>query len=386
MHQSGFLNSGLACLALAWVHSPASAQLRPETPGAVMKLPASYPDHWLFVHDLVDFQMLNERVILFDADDGRYVGQVNSALLAQFKVSRTRSELYVVETFYSRGTRGERTDVVTLYNKETLAPFGEIVLPGGKRMITPPEDYLAELTNDERFLLVVNFTPASSVTVVDLVNRKVVNEVPIAGCSMVYATGARGFSSLCSDGRMMTLLLDRAGQVSRSARSEPLFKVEEDPLFEKAAIVDGVAYFPSFKGRMLPIDLNGDTPVRRKSWSLLDEKDAASGYRPGGWQLIGQHARRHELYVLMHGKGFNGSHKDPGREVWVFDAQSKRRMRRITLREPATSLKVTSDDAPLLAVTGPDTEIDIYQASTGEFKRRITDMGITPSVFHVVRE
>jgi methylamine dehydrogenase heavy chain len=376
----------LLCLSFACLAQPAVAQLPAEPLGKVVTLPPTYPDHWVFVHDIVNFQMLNERVILFDADTRRYVGQINSASLAQFIVSRKRPEIYVAETYYKRGTRGERTDVVTIYDKLTLAPIDEIVLPGAKRIITAPADHLAELIADEKFLLVLNFTPASSVTVIDLEKRAVVNEIELAGCSMIYATGEWGFSSLCSDGRLITNTLNADGRQIRTWRSEPLFKVEEDPLFEKAAVIDGIAFFPSFKGRIQPIDLNEDTPIVHESWSLLEAEDISAGYRPGGWQLIGQHGDDEEIYILMHAGGFDGSHKDAGREVWLFDVNSKRRVRRITLQEPANSLKVTSDGNPLLLVANHKYQIDVYSARTGVFKHQITEMGFSPQVFYDARE
>ena len=50
----------------------------------------------------------------------------------------------------------------------------------------------ARLTDDDRFLLIYNYTPAQSVTVVDVPARKFVGEVDIAGCALVYPTGPRG--------------------------------------------------------------------------------------------------------------------------------------------------------------------------------------------------
>ena len=51
----------------------------------------------------------------------------------------------------------------------------------------------SELTDDERFLLIYNFNPAQSVTVVDTKTRKFVGEIETAGCALVYPTGPRSF-------------------------------------------------------------------------------------------------------------------------------------------------------------------------------------------------
>ena len=82
--------------------------------------------------------------------------------------SARRSELYVAETYYTRGTLGERTDVLTIYEKENLLPIAEVVLPGKKRALMLPHKGQVQLTNNEQFALIFNFTPAASVTVVDI--------------------------------------------------------------------------------------------------------------------------------------------------------------------------------------------------------------------------
>lgn len=358
------------------------AELPVEPIPNVVVLPSVYPDRWVFAHDIVHGHFLNERVILFDADTGQYIGQINASSLAQFKVGKTRSEIYVAETFYSRGTRGERTDVVTIYDKSTLAPTDEILLPGGKRIITPPMDNLAEFTRDEQFLLILNFTPAASVSVVDLDKRQVVNEIQLPGCSLIYATGKRGFSSICSDGAMITYTLNVAGQVTRTSKSDPFINIDDDPLFEKPALINGTAYFPSFKGSMQPIDFRHKTPKFGEVWNLVTGKDNEANYRPGGWQLMSQHEGDDEIYVLMHKDGFNGSQKDVGGEVWVFDPARQRRTRRIALKNPGISIKITTDKEPLMLVVNEASHIDIYEAHSGLFKHQISGLGQSPFLFY----
>ena len=80
--------------------------------------------------------------------------------------------IYSPETYFSRGTRGVRTDVVTLYDAGTLEAVGEIPIPP-KRSSNLPMIANAVLTDDERFLLIYNFNPGQSVTVVDTKTREV---------------------------------------------------------------------------------------------------------------------------------------------------------------------------------------------------------------------
>jgi methylamine dehydrogenase heavy chain len=72
---------------------------------------------------------------------------------------------------------------------------------------------------DGRWLLVQNATPASSVTVVDLKNRRTAAELPTPGCWGVipWPQDASRFSTVCGDGSLATLALDEAGQARRAA-------------------------------------------------------------------------------------------------------------------------------------------------------------------------
>src|SRR5690606_12112274 len=143
-----------------------------------------------------------------------------------------------------------------------------------------------QLTDGEKKMLVFNFTPAASVTVVDMVGRVVLNEINIPGCSLVYPTGKSGFTTFCADGGMATFALDDAGKVASEHRTKPFQNIDDDPLFMKTVAVGKTNYFVSFKGRVQPIDFSGDKPKVGKAWSLVNKEDAAANWRPGGWQIL----------------------------------------------------------------------------------------------------
>ncbi len=358
-------------LVASLLYAPLVFGFSPEKTGRVEQLPASYPDHWVIAHDVAFFHMLEGKMMVLDAAaetaHQQFKGMVGSSFIGQFAQSTLRSEMYIAETFYSRGVRGTRTDVVTIYDKATLAPVDEIILPGGKRSSTMPEKQALQLIDGDRMLLVFNLFPATSVTVVDIVARKVLNEVPTPGCALIYPTGKRGFSSLCSNNRFFSVSLDESGKVIERYRGEPFFDSNEDPLFEKPVFFDGVAHFPSFAGLVYPVDLRKEQPAVGEPWSLLGEGD--QGWRPGGWQLNA--ANGSSLYILMHPDGRNGSHKDGGPEVWVFDLKSHARKARIELKNWGVSLMVTPDKEPLMVVTNAEMALDVYSAESGEFLRTL---------------
>ena len=366
--------------------APAAAQVNPDPLGKTFELPAVYPASWIIAQDASFFHPNDGKFIVLDASDdrqhARYKGMFNGSFVAQLALAETRPEIYVVETFHSRGHRGVRTDVLTFYDKRTLAPAGEVVLPP-KRALVLPIRHAVQLVDNERLAVIFNLTPATSVSVVDVQQREFLGEIPIPGCSMVYPTGARGFSSLCADGGMLTTHLDEAGMLASSERTAPFFDVDADALFEKPAIRQGIAWFPTFLGNVVAIDLSGDRPQVEPPWSLTEGEEG--GWRPGGSQPTAMDSTG-RLYVLMHPGGTEGTHKDPGVEVWVFDPARKARLARLPLRLPAISIEVTRGNAPLLVATNINMNIDVYGAQDGEFQRTLTDFGQeTPLALHGAR-
>ena len=100
------------------------------------------------------------------------------------------------------GPAASRTDVLTIYDRATLAPVHEIILddPKLKRAEILVSKFVISLIDNERFLLFYSFTPGTFVTVIDLEKREVVNGVPLPTCAGIFPTGERGFSSLCGNG------------------------------------------------------------------------------------------------------------------------------------------------------------------------------------------
>ena len=374
----------LLIVLLLWA-SAALAELQPEPTGISETLPESWPASWIIAADAAFFHMSDGKFIVLDAaaDNpyARFKGFFNGGFIANFAQARTRPEIYIAETFRSRGLRGERTDVLTIIDKRSLAPVGEVIIPP-KRSSNMPTAYNVQLVDDEKIALVYNFTPAQSISVVDVVARKFLAEIPTPGCALAFPMAGRAFASICSDASIMAVRLGADGQQLSSSRTRPFFDVENDPLMEKPALHDGVAYFPSFLGHVYPVDLNGTTPVVGEPWSLVGDEER--GWRPGGLQLAASDASG-RLYFLMHPDGAEGSHKDPGVEVWVFDSKSGRRLNRIALELPALSINVTRDEK-LLVATNVNLEIDVYDLASGEHQRTIGNFGQeTPLTLWVAR-
>jgi methylamine dehydrogenase heavy chain len=64
------------------------------------------------------------------------------------------------------------------------------------------------------------------------------------------------------------------------------------------------------------------------------------------------------------------THKQNGTEVWVLDISTRTLLRRISLEEPARSISVSQDNAPLLYASGADGDFTVIDANTGEKLRQ----------------
>ena len=360
--------------------------LQPEPVMQVATLPEDYPKSWLFAHDANFHSLIAGRIEIMDAaaETKEYKGALGAAQFASFIESSALPELYVAETFYARGTRGQRTDVVTVYDKSTLMKTSEIVLPGNKRMQAVTNKHTLRLIDDDRFLLVFNFTPASSVTIIDTQSKKILSELNVPGCTMIYPNGPRGFSSLCGNGSMVSIQFDVEGNEISRIQTAPFFDVDKDPVFDKPAYIDDVAYFVSYLGNIMPVDMSKAKPKVLDKWSLLNADEGSQNWRPSGWQIATGADR--ELYVIMGPDGFDGSHKSGAERIWVYSLKSKKKIREIKAETAALSLELLNTKPRLLAVTNVNMGLDIYDTK-GSLQRSMTVGDVAmPFVLHGVRQ
>ena len=386
---------------------PTHGELPAEPIGRVETLPATLGPHWVWASDPV-----LERIALVDLDRGDMLGTVDGGWGFTVGVfPEGRPEIYVPGTYYSRGSRGVRTDVVTFYDAHTLAPNGEVVLPPKRASNVLPSANNA-LSGNERFLAVFNMTPATSLSIVDVVKRAFVTEIPTPGCALVYTAGPRRFAMLCGDGALLLVSLDETGRLASKRRTERFFDPATDPVTEKAARWGTSWVFVSFEGLAYRVDFSETEPVFETPWSLVSEADREATWKPGGSQHLAVHEASNRLYSVMH-RGGRDTHKQPGTEIWVYDLESHERLQRIALRGPGLTvmgvsmafgedwiwpfsrlydwgvgllteelgvsiIAVTQDERPLLATTAPYTGgIGVYDALSGEPLRRVISGNFT---------
>jgi methylamine dehydrogenase heavy chain len=407
------MRRSMALLLLALgIEAPALAEVPIEQPGRVETLPAPLPDQWFLVGD-----PLMRRLALIDRDGGMR-GMVSSGYgIPQALIPTRRAELYVPDTYYSRATRGERTDVLTIYDVVSLAPVAEVLVPPKRAMNAAPL-VNAALSDDDRFAAIFNMTPATSVSVVDLTARTFTGEIETPGCSLVYGAGPRRFAMLCMDGALLLVRLDEDGRELGKERSRPFFDPETDPVLEKAVRWRDLWLFVSFQGQVHGVDVSGEEPQFAPTWPLVTDRDA--GWRVGGSQPLAVHQKTGRLYALMH-EGGEDTHKDPGSEVWVYDLSRRERLERIELETPGftylgapiasdpgwiwpfsrlsdwllsamptvgvDSIQVTQDASPRLLATGMFSgAVATYDGLSGAFEGRVYSGNLANAVLQTLPE
>ncbi len=349
----------------------AIAQAPPAEGTSVRQLPKPSP-HWGFFYSLAALGSFSpSTVTIIDGDARNVLGTLDGGLGSGFAAAPDHHEYYLADTFYSRGSRGDRTDVVTFYDGKTLNPTGEVVIPA-KRQLSAQDNITTAVTPDGRMLLVANMTPATTATVVDIKARKALGEIEMTGCTEILVTGNRQFVSLCGDGSMMTTDFDDSAKVTSQKRMpQPFFDPDKDPVYAIPAVIGTRAYFLSYGGTVYPVDLSTNPATAAKPWPLLTPAESAKQWKPGGVQQLAVNRARGQIYVLMH-QGGDWSHKEPGRDVWVYDVRTHRRVRTIALERPVDAIMTTQDAKPLLFAqmqTVPPISlgyVQVYSASSGK--------------------
>lgn len=354
--------AALALVMTALVVSSAWGQAQTEPKGPVTIGPPQA--HQIVVHKLSLFDEMLGSAMVYDLDKQKFLGQVTTGFIAPASLSPDGKTLYTADAYFARGVRGERTDVLTAWNMETLEVRFEVEIPP-KRMVMLPERWGMSLSDDGRFAYVYNFTPASSISVVDLKKQEFVGEIATAGCFLAYPTGDRSFAVLCGDGTLQDIRIDDAGQVVERSRTR-FFDPNEVEMYTRAARSGDSYYFLTVDGHIQPIDVSGDEIKVGERWSLFTDEQRKAGWGVGGWQLMAIAPELNRLYVLVMPDWKRWKWEFPSTVVWAYDLDSHEKVGQFESPVPIISLHATKDDDPLLVGGTVAGTLEVFDLGTGE--------------------
>ena len=316
---------------------------------------------------------------IFDGESGKMKGMVETRRLADMAIDPAGKYYYVAETIWSKGDRGTRQDMVTVYDSKTLDLVTEIPMPGRLLIGSRKNNFI--ISDDGKTAYVYDFSPTSGVNIVDLPKRKLVTAIELPGCASLMPNPGVGFSALCSDGSLATVAIKGTkGDITHTAS---FFDATNDPIFDNFAYdrLKKETTFLTYTGQIYTAKISA-TPTVSAPFSI----QAAAGIRvgetkplelnwyPGGRQPMALHRASGMLFVLMH-MGEYWSHKASGSEVWQVDVAAKKVVKRFSLKEPMNNIEVSQTEKPLLYMNGEKGEVQVLDVATGEEKHKIEKAG-----------
>ncbi len=304
---------------------------------------------------------------IFSAETGEMFGTLSlSSRTPAVAPYLPRGEFYAAESYYSRGVRGDRTDIVAIYDYANLNPVAEVEIPNHMARLGV-RNHLGLLGNG-RHLAVLNMNPGYSVSIVDVVDRLFVYEISTPGCAIILPVAENDFLLVCGDGTLQLVQLDISGFEQNRVRSEVFFSVQDDAVFDRTARTNDGWLLITHAGVIFEVGADGGGINIGDGWSIVGEDE--SGWRPGGFEFLDVHRDNGLLYVAMH-EGPVDTHHDAGEEVWVVDLETRRRVHRLELEDSAYHVTVTQESAPKLIVGTDSGGTEIYNALTFAHERSI---------------
>lgn len=376
--------AALAALSVAATQAQAAPPLQTEISDVATLAPNS-------AHRFFTGGFRAQSFTIFDGDNGKMEGNIPAGYVANLALAPDNSQFYVSETYWTHGARGQRQDLLSIYDAKTLNLVNEIVLPG-RALVSKVQNFDLNASGSRAYVYIL--LPVASVVWVDLKKQVVGGTVEIPGCALIFPWGENGFSSLCADGSLATVTIPESGP-AKVTHTKPFFDAANDPIFDNSFVdrATGKAIFLSYTGLVYEAALGVDTVVQ-KPWSIQKAAGfpvAGTGvqelaWRPGGSQLAAYHKASGKLFVLMH-PGNYWTHAQGGTEIWALDTKAHTLLSRFPLQPVPTSgladdrppyyedMGVSQDAKPVLYLLNPPGGDVVLDAATGEQLRKIEFAG-----------
>lgn len=339
-----------AALALPLALSFASATLAEDfVPEVVTTKPAIDPGANVFVSEQ---QWIGAgSIAVFNQETLKLQEQLPVGAMGLMAITPDGKTAYAVSSYMKRITYGANEMALTSYDVTTGVIGPEVILPP-KAAMALGYAMLLRFSPDQKFMLVQNATPASSVTVVDLASGAVTQELPTPGCWGIYpALSGSKFSTICGDGTFASYTLSEDGASAEKTVSAPVFDADADPIFVQDARLGDTLYFATYKGKLIGLSDAGDVIEK------VSETDIVAGvegnWAPGGYGMMAAAAGKGALFISMHPDAKDGSQKTASKEIWAVDPVAGKVLAR-SEAEGMGSFTVTPGAEPLLFGTSEE--------------------------------
>lgn len=298
----------------------------------------------------------SSKLHVYGQDGLEYKGLMGMGLTSQFILSSDGKTAFTLSDYMKRYTTGPIESVLQIYDVATLTALNEIVIPN-KAVKAIGMTQLIDISADNKWVYVQNATPATSVTVVDVLAGKVISEVPNPGCyGIIAAEKDKKFSTICGTGELKTYVLDGD---SYKVDTATIFDLDNDPVYlHTQRRKNGDLIFTSFNGNLYLVDDSGKSAKLKKTLPVT--KGISGNWAPGGYEITAYNKAHDVVFMLMHGDAYEGSHKDGSAEIWAYSLDKGQ----LISRSPAphlVALSATHDKNPkLYGANEEDESVDEY--------------------------
>lgn len=311
------------------------------------------------------------RINVLSSEDLSHKGILSVGIVGQLALSKDSKTAYTVSVYHKRLMTGPTENVLEEFDVATLSTKREIVL-SEKTIYGKTLNSMLSLSANEDYALVQNATPATSISIVDLKAGKPLAEVPTPGCWGVYPSLDNwSFSTICGDGTLAKITFKADGTFSELKKSAPFFDAEKEPIQSNFIRAGKDLLFVGFAGKVFRVNDGGEKPALKEIFEFTQGIDG--DWAPGGFDLAAYNAPNQVLFVLMHPDAEDGSHKNPGEEVWALDMKTKKVLFRTSV-EDVVSIAVTNDKEPVLIAMTEEGKVTRYEMDPqAKFAGRLTN-------------
>lgn len=332
----------------------------------------------VYVTDPGHFQMTSQ-VFTIDGNTNKLLGMVDAGKLPHVVVGDKGKFMAVANTWYDRIARGNRNDYIEVFDTSSHEVTADIDIPEG-RFLTGVFPHMATLSTDDKHMLFQQFSPVPAVGLVDLENKQFVKMMDTPDCYHLFPAPDQNVYMHCRDGSLLQISYDADGNSKQT--NTKVFHAEDDYLVNMPYYSDVThrLVWPDYEGQIFQAKLSASGAEFIEPIDVFTDEEKANKWRPGGWQIVTVHDESNELYLLADQRG-EWTHKSPSRYVFVVDANTGKRLRRIDLNHEIDSIAVSQDDQPyLFALSAGDKTLYTFDAKTGEKIGEVAGLGRYPHI------
>ncbi|HZQ10786.1 MAG TPA: hypothetical protein VFD70_29680 [Anaerolineae bacterium] len=348
----------------------------PQPLTAPTALPAPRGKHTIYVLDVLNGRLISE-LDEIDADTQLRHSTLTLRYTPEFAYSADGTRLYVLDTYYTKATRGEPQDILSVFDAQTLQIQRDDV-PVPKRLqykVFPVGNLWFFASPDDKYLFVVKYGETDvhelRLTVLDANALQQVAEYLMPSCQDQRVWAWTQGRLLCASEGGLDVLDALTGKVIQHLALPSEISVQAtllSPTLDKW-------YLLGQGGQVVIVDVSTDMPRRAQTTSLPIPSGYALGF-PEQLVFSKDGARLYIGLVPTTGELAGSGLTDL---IYVYDTRTWSKIGEIKPADPAMYLAVSNDGTQLYTTNPESRQLTIYDTATFQQSGVLHDLGISPS-------